>query len=481
MIISTAIGVALAKLALEGGTELTVYNQGFALVKESRNFNLVKGTQTLLVEDVAQLIEPSSVGIRSLGKAGLFEVLEQNYQYDLISTAAILNKAVGQQIALVRVLPNGQKERIEGTLLSAPTAVVANPGGGSSYTYNGMVLRATDGRILLDPSGEIEVRSIPDGLISKPTLVWEVDSQASGNTDVELSYITQGMSWSSDYVLQLDESGKIGTLKGWVTLNNNAGVTFKNAKLKLLAGDVQRAESAPAGRAGAAMRDAMKSEGGFAEEQFAEYHLYTLQRPATVRNKEMKQLSLLEADKVPVKKKLVIDAMRMYRGWRAQEGEVGTGNIKPQFRVEFKNDKESNLGMPLPQGKFKVFQRDSSGSVQLLGEDRIDHTPRNEELSLVVGRSFDIVATRKRTHFEYIRDAADRNRVRGARESFEIEVRNRKETAETVNILERFYSEWSITAKNHGFTKVDSDTIEFILSLKANEVKKVTYTVEYRW
>ncbi len=456
-------------------TELTVYNQGFALIKEQRELNLKQGVQTVAVEDVAQQIEANSVGIRSVSDPGSFTVLEQNYQYDLISVQAILNKAVGQTIVFNRVLPDGKKERVEGTLLSAPTAIVSDANGGQNSTWNGMVVRTKDGRILLNPSGELEVSSIPEGLISKPTLMWEVDSQKAGANKVELSYLTQGMSWKCDYVLALDGAGKLGDFKGWVTLTNNSGASFAGASLKLLAGDVYRAQNAPMGRAGGARME-MAKDSGFAEEQFADYHLYTMQRPANVRNNEIKQLSLLEGSEVPVTKKLVIDALRGFGYFTPSEGQVGTGALKPLVLVEFKNDEASHLGMPLPMGTVKVFQRDKSGSLQMLGEAAIQHTPKNETLSLPVGRAFDIVCERKRTAFHWLGTSQ-----RGCSESFEIELRNHKQTTETVHVYERHWGDWKVTEKNMPFTKLDSDTMDFVVELKPDEVKKVVYTIETTW
>lgn len=480
MFFSYALALAVSAAA-DTGAEVTIYNQGFALVKETRDLNLKSGRQEVRIEDVAQLIEPSSVGIRSISSPGSFEVLEQNYQYDLISTQAILNKAVGGRIALNRVLPNGVKERITGILMSSPTAIVG--GGGGQYVYNGLVLQADDGRILLDPSGEIEVTSIPEGLISKPSLLWDLVSDRAGQNKVEISYLTQGMSWNADYVLSLDGEGKTGDLKGWVTLNNNSGATFKEAKLKLLAGDVQRAQPRFGGGLGAGGRggapEAMMDK-GFAEEQFADYHLYTLGRPASIRNKEIKQVSLLEATAVPVTKKLIIDAMRFYNNYQPQEeGTIGIGKIKPQIRIEFKNDKASNLGMPLPKGNFKVFQRDKSGSTQMLGEDQIDHTPRDEKLSLVVGQAFDVVCDRKRTKFEWLRRGGPTGW--GTREWWEIELRNRKESPERVYVWERHWWEWAIKENNMPFNKLDANTIEFVVDLKAGETKTIKYLVETYW
>ena len=471
MIHAAALVAAIA--AGPTAVELTVYNQGFALVKETRTIDLRSGRQLVNVEDVAQRIEPSSVAIKSLSAPGSFTVLEQNYQYDLISVNAILNKAVGQKITFHRTLPNGAREIIKGTLLTAPT----NPADGSD---SGMVIRADDGRILLNPSGEISVDSLPDGLISKPTLVWDLESAKAGNNTIELSYLTQGIGWSCDYVMALEKDGSAGDFKGWVRLDNQSGANFNNAVLKLLAGEVQRVPQVRArgGMAGAPQMDAMAAKESFAEEQFADYHLYTLQRPATVKNRESKQVSLLEAFMVPVRKKLILDPMRAYGGWRPQEGEVGTGSMKPQIRIEFKNDQASKMGMPLPQGTVKVYQRDKSGSLQLLGEDAIDHTPKDELISLVVGRAFDVIGERKRTKFEYFRDST---RIRGANETFEIQLRNRKETPDTVTCIERYWGEYKVTKNSMPYEQLDSNTFQFVVPLKANEVKTVTFTVESRW
>lgn len=462
--------------SLPNSTELTVYNQGFALVKERRELALKSGVQDVMIEDVAQLIEANSVGIRSVSEPGSFSVLEQNYQYDLISVQAILAKAVGKTIVFNRILPDGKVERIEGTLLSAPTAVVGDANGGSSAVWNGMVVRTKDGRILLNPSGELEVSSIPEGLISKPSLMWQVDSAKAGNNQIELSYLTRGMSWKCDYVLALDGAGKVGDFQGWVTMTNNSGASFSGAKLKLLAGDVARVEQMPMGRAGG-VREALKAaDANFAEEQFADYHLYTMQRPASVRNNEIKQLSLIEANQVPVTKKLIIDPLR---GWGMNypgEAAVGIGQMKPLIFIEFKNDQASHLGMPLPMGTVKVFQRDKSDSLQMLGEASIDHTPKNELVTLPVGRAFDVVADRKRTSFKWLGSSN-----RGCVETFEIEVRNRKDSAETVHVYERHWGEWKVTDKSMDFVKLDSETIDFVVNLQANETKKIVYTVETRW
>ena len=466
------IGMIAAVLAVSGPTqtELTIYNQGFGLVKETRKFSFRQGRQTISVEDVPSLIQPTSVGIRGLTDANAFSVLEQNYQYDLISPQAILNKSVGKRIRFVRSVGN-LKEVVEGTLLSSPIAIVANPQGGSQQTYNGMVIRTDDNRILLNPTGEIDVASVPEGLISKPTLLWDVQAERAHEQSVELSYVSNGLSWSADYVLTLDGTGG-SDVQGWVTLNNSSGATWKDAKLKLLAGDVNVIREQIRMPTGRSLGVRLRGKTEFQEETLFEYHLYTLERPATVRNRETKQLSLLEGHGIPVQKRLVVDSIS--GRYFPTEGEIGTGDVKPQVRLEFVNDKKSGLGMPLPKGKFKVYQRDKSGSVQLLGEDQIDHTPRNERVSLVMGRSFDVVASRKRTSFNWIKSNS-------ARESFEIEVRNRSAMPESVEVLERHYGDWTITSKSQEFAKLDSNTAQFKVDLLPNQVKKVIYTVETKW
>jgi hypothetical protein len=456
-------------------SEVTVYNQGMGLIKETRTIPLRAGRQNVAVEDVASMIDPSSVSVQSISEKGSFRVLEQNYQYDLISPTAILNKSLGQRVRFVRTIA-GQRDVLEGVLISAPTTVIGTPDGGSQQTYNGMVIRTDDGRIVLSPTGEIEVKSVPPGLISKPTLVWDLEAEKAGDNTIELSYITNGISWSSDYVLTLDGLGK-AAIQGWVTINNQCGATFENAKLKLLAGDVNRPPTGLGGGVRAA-RDmsAMRAakEMNFEEEGLFEYHLYTLQRPATVRNRETKQISLLEAPSIGVQKRMIVDSMLSFGRYFPGEGEIGTGDVKPQVRIEFLNSKENELGIPLPKGRVRIYQRDASGSVQLLGEDNIDHTPRDERVSLVVGRAFDVVAKRLRTNFSRISD-------RAVQETFEIELRNRKDTAETVEVIERHYGDWRVLNKNADFTKTSAESMLFKVNLKPNEVRKITYTVETKW
>ncbi len=466
------VGILAAALVLvrnPSGPEVTVYNQGFALVKEVRAFSLVTGRQTIEVQDVAQQIDSTSVGFKNLTPGVRLSVLEQNYQYDLISPIALLKKAVGQRVRFTRTI-GGVRETVQGVLLSPPTGV---NGGAGDRSYTGMVIRTAEGGIILDPVGEVQVDSIPKGMKSRPTLVWDVMSDKTDGVQVELSYITHGMSWAADYVLTLDGKGK-ADLQGWVTMHNSSGTLYENAKLKLLAGDVNQIQD------GSVRVLELKAEGRvvadkpFKEESLFEYHLYTLQRPATLLNNETKQLSLLEGHGINIQKRLIIDSMEGYPTYYPNRGEVGTGNIKPTVRVEFVNDSTGGLGVPMPKGRVRVFQRDSQGSVQMLGEDQIDHTPKKERLSLKVGKSFDVVASRKRTEYSVIGS-------RHVRESFAIEVRNRKDVAETVEVFERHWGDWKIGKRSIEFTKEDSNTAVFKVALQPGEVRTVTYTVETRW
>lgn len=473
MLISFSAALALAQAqAATPQMSLTVYNGGFGLVKDVRNFKLSSGRQTLVVPNVASRIEPDSVAIRSISSPGSFAVLEQNYRYDLISPVNILRKSIGQDVIVRQVLPNGDVHDTFGTLLSAPSQEGSNLGA---------VIRLQNQDLMLNPEGTIIVRQMPKNLLSQPTLMWELESDLAGQNSVELSYITGGLSWESNYVLSLNDDGSRGDLKGWVTMINESGANYENCKLKFLAGDVNRVAPAPvpsrAGSAGAMFKAAEDSAMG--EEQFGEYHLYTLPRPATVLMNEMKQLSLLEATNVPIQKVIIFDPMRNYRGWQPNEGEVGSGVLKPIVQYKITNKKDSNMGMPMPAGKFKIYQRDSEGATQLVGEDRIEHTPADETIKLNVGRAFDIVAERKRTDFKYVYGSS-RSPI-GATESFVTELRNRKKTAETVYLYERYWGDWKVTKASEPYKKLDANTISFEVVLKPGEVRKVTYSFETNW
>lgn len=481
MLSTISIGLAAAVLAPKS-MEITIYNQNFALVKEIRVLDLRQGRQEVQVEDVAAQIDPTSVSFKSMTSGMPVSVLEQNYQYDLLTTDSILQKSVGKRVRLKQTLQNGQSITTEGVMLAAPGGTQTQGGGSTQYFYSGMVIKTDDGRIILSPEGTIEVMEIPEGLISRPTLMWDLMTEKAGKRDIELAYLTNSINWSADYVLTLNSEDTTADLNGWVTINNRSGATFNNATLKLIAGDVRRL-SQPAPMAGFGggreMMDAAKSAAGFAEQSLFEYHLYTLGRPATVRNNETKQIGLLNGADIPVNKELILEGQQsVWRGYgnsyRPGEGYATDSKLKVNVVVELHNTDKNGLGMPMPKGKVRVYKRDSSGQVQMLGEDEIDHTPREEKIRLYIGDSFDVVCERKRLSFKRVSSNV-------VQETFEIKVRNRKKTNENVRVVEHAWADWTILSESMKSKKTDSNTFEYVVSLKPDEERVITYTVQTTW
>jgi len=459
------IAILLAAQAVQG-VEVTVYNQNFGLVKEIRQMDLKKGISTVAVQDVAARIDPSTVHFRSLDNPDGVAILEQNYQFDLLSPNAVLEKSIGKLVRLLRVLPDGKKESLDGILLSPPS--------------QGIIIKTGDGRYLLNPSGEIEVLQLPDGLISQPTLVWKLEADKGGSQRTELTYITDGIDWRADYVVTVNKDDNKLDLDGWVTLTNQSGATYRDARLKLVAGDVRR--QAPQSR----MEDmsprggiAAGKAGGFQESSLFEYHLYTLERPTTISNREVKQVSLLNATDVSATKQLIYEGQgyfwRSYgANYRPGEGIDTDPNTKVNVVLEVVNSKANNLGMPLPKGQVRVYKQDETGQLQFIGEDSIDHTPKDEKVRLFLGNAFDVVATRTRTDFRRISDNV-------IEQTYKIEVRNRKDTAVSVIVSEHLWGDWEVLTKSQNFEKVDAHTIQFVLNLAANQTGAVTYTERSRF
>ena len=470
----------IAGVAAPESIELTVYNVNFGLVKEIRAVSLSAGRQEYLVEDVAAYIDPTSVGMKVMSGSPI-DILEQNYQYDLISTSTILLKSIGKRIRLREGLNDGREVITEGVLLAAPGQVVAADGG-NRMSYTGLVLRTDDGRIILSPTGTIEVLELPEGLISKPTLMWDLYADNPGARQVELTYLTNNINWSADYVMILDNDDKKADLNGWVTMNNQSGTTYKDAVLKLIAGDVRRVQNQRGGGfgGGGPAADMMRKEAlGFAEESFFEYHLYTLGRPATIRNNEQKQIALLNVAGAPVHKDMVLEGQRSVwlgsgRDYIPGEGYASDPKVKVNVVVEMTNSDKNGMGQPLPAGKVRVYKRDSKGQVQMIGEDRIDHTPREEKIRLYIGDAFDVVGERKRTAFRRISSVT-------VEEDFEIKVRNRKKVDETVRVVEHAWADWRIIRESMKSTKTDSNTFQYLVTLKPDEEKTITYTVRTSW
>lgn len=444
---------------------------GYALVRDSRKMRLSRGRQALRFTDVAARMDPTTVSFTSLTDAAGTRVIEQNYEYDLVSGSKLLERYIGESIVVEQARGDGV-EQLAGALLSA---------------QNGITLRLDSGEIatLTSWSG-IRYPSLPGGLITRPTLVWLVDAARAGDHNVRVSYQAQGLTWWSDYNVVLDESkGCSMDMGAWITLVNQSGGSFPDAQLKLVAGDVHRAPSAPQVFQMRVRTEALAApmmEDGFQQSELFEYHLYTLGRRTDLPNNATKQIELFPtATGASCTKQLVFTAAPEVRtfwgGPNVQQGFAATSRGQVGAFLEFENREDNSLGMPLPAGRVRVNQMSRNGSLEFIGEDVIRHTPRNEKLSLKLGNAFDIVGERRQTRFNVD------SKARWIEESFEIEVRNRKKEAATVVVREYLYrwSNWNIASESTKHIKRDSQTIDFPVTIAADGEAKLTYTVRYSW
>lgn len=435
----------------DSSLEVTVYNSNLGVVKDEIQVPLIKGASVFSFEGVASAIDPTSVKLRSLD--GTFQVLEQNYQYDLVSKEKILQKYIDEKIKGYSVVGDA-KELVEGTLLSS--------------SGNELVIRKDSGEIQIVRLDDLVLPALPEGLITKPTLEWLIESQDRGNKTAELSYMTSGMMWNADYILVSNEDDTKMDFNGWVTVTNNAGTTFKNAALKLVAGDVNRAYAPSVARYDLMVEESKAVGAQFAEETLFEYHMYDLQRRTTLRDREQKQISLLEAKDAGVEKEYIYENGYSYWGWwRGQDN-----NKKVQVKLNFDNSEENGLGIPLPKGRIRVFKRDSEGKLQFVGEDSIDHTPKDETLRILVGNAFDIVGERKTLDVEDLGCKYD--------VTWEITLRNHKDEDVTVTVLEHTGNwDWDITKENYKHMKESNTDIKWTIPVKKDEESKLQYTVRY--
>ena len=436
---------------------VTVYNQNFGVVRETRRLRLARGKVELAYQDVAANIQPETVRLRSTTPGARFGVLEQNYRYDLLTPAKLLEKYVGRTINVYRY---DQKTGTE----TKKTAEVLSVEGGVTLRIDGEVTTSFEGRY--------GFREVPRNLLEKPTLVWLVESDRA-EQQVEVTYITQNLNWHADYVLQLGADDAHAQLTGWVTLSNNSGVSYENATLKLVAGDVNRAPPPTELVLSAAARDDVPAQekSAFAEQGLFEYHLYTLGRPTSLLDKETKQVALLSADRVAVTKKLVLNGDKTYYRGRyeddAPEQKVGVF-------IELENREQNQLGVPLPKGTVRLYKADASGASQFLGEDAIDHTPRGEKLLVKVGDAFDVVAERKQTDWLPLGSCS-------SEAALETELRNHKDGDVQVEVNERVGGEWEVLTHSQPFVEVDSSTVRFDVKVPARGSAKLTYRIRVRY
>ena len=464
--------------------DLTIYNQNLALIHEVRNVDLSQGMNEVVLPDIPATIDATSLQLSSLPDRSGIKVLEQSYQYDLIHQAKLLEKYIGKQVEFIRITPGEKKEySVKGKLLS--TGWQALPENGSYFAAGNMIAEI-NGKIEVNPDGKLVLPALPEGLILKPQLQWLMKSEKSGTQKIGISYLAGQIAWHCDYVALLGEHDDAVDLNGWVTVVNHSGTTFENAGLKLVAGDVNISRESNAAPRQKQVFNAMlaQEDQQFQQKELFEYKLYTLQRRTDIANNETKQIELVAAPHVSVKKVLVYDGIagqwRMWRNQPSYREKTAFGqqsNPKVGVFVKFINSEESGLGMPLPKGKIRVYKKDSDGREQFIGEDEIDHTPKDEEIRIYLGDSFDVVGERVQKALQTV--------VTGhiEEETIQIKVRNHKTEQVELLIYEHpwRWSTWDITQSSTAWTKVDQSTLQFPVTLSPDEEKTITYTVRYTW
>jgi hypothetical protein len=443
---------------LDDQTELalTVYNSDLALVRDVRNVQLPRGTFDLRFMDIAATVNPATVHIRSLTEPTRLDVLEQNYEYDLLEPDKLLRKYVGRDVTLVRLVQDGgdtRQEEVKARLLSYNNAPVWQIGNEIVTGLN---------------ADHIRFPELPGNLYSRPTLIWSLDNGGAARHRIEASYLATKLAWNADYVLTVARDDTSADVDGWVTLTNGSGTAFRNARLQLVAGELNRVRQM-FGRMEADMRLAASApaEAKMAQESFSDYHLYTLDRKTTVNNNETKQVSMLEATGFPVRKRYIVNGQSYYY----RNAQTPGAPLKDVVQVfyQFKNESSAGLGLPMPAGVVRVYQADSKGGVHFVGEDRIGHTPKDEMLNLKIGNAFDVVSERKQVDFEKISSNVYEM-------EYEVVIRNHKATPVIVEVNEPIGGTWRVIRTSHEYTKSDAWAAQFNLQVPADG----TTTLKYR-
>jgi hypothetical protein len=441
----------------QSSVALTIYNSDIGLVKDQRDIEFGAGDNTLQFMDVAAQILPATVHIKSLTDVQGLRVLEQNYEYDLLNPAKLMEKYVGKEVKLFdKNSYTGKEDWLVGTLLSA------NDG----YVYQ------IGNEIHINPPGRVILPQVPENLMAKPTLVWLLRSAKAGKQKIEASYLTNKITWQADYITVLSADDSKVDLSGWVTIDNKSGATYQNATLKLVAGDVHRVQPEQIYTRAMAMEAAPAAPPPqFREEGFFEYHLYTLDRPATVKDNQTKQMTLLSAAAIPVTKRLIFQGQQVY--FYNPHGEGNFSKQKVSVSLEIDNAQKNNLGIPLPKGTVRVYKADKDGSLQFIGEDAIDHTAKDEKLTVKMGEAFDVIGERKQTDFKRIADTVSET-------AWEISLRNQKSEPATVRIMEPVPGDWEVLSASHKYEKADAHTLRFDVAVPQNKEVKVTYRVRVK-
>jgi hypothetical protein len=463
---------------------VTIYNDELALIKDVRQVVLDVGANRLALRDVSARMRPETAALRNVVRPGAFDLLEQNFDFDLLTPAKLLEKYVGQTVRIVKTNPRTGVETVESAqVLAAPQGpqVFAGPQGPQVFAaMQGVVLKIGD-RIETGAPGRIVFDGVPATLRDRPTLVAELNNRQPGAQTLELTYLSGGLSWQADYVAELAADDASLDLNGWVTLTNRSGTTYRNAKLQLMAGEVNR--TPPDLRAMANQMDRSRamvvqapSPPPMKQESFFEYHLYTLGRPTTLADNQTKQVALLNAAKVPVRKELVLNGSDTY--YRSSVGDIGQ-KLKTGVYVEFANSEGARLGQPLPKGVVRVYKRDSAGNAQFIGEDRIDHTPKNEKVRLKLGEAFDVTADKKQTDFK--RREPNNPASYAFESAYEVVVRNAKTEAVSVTVREPVPGDWNMLEESKPHTKVAAGTAEWRVDVPAGGATTLRYRVLVRY
>jgi hypothetical protein len=443
---------------------VTIYNENLALVKDQRKVQLGSGQNALAFRDVSAGMRPETALLRSLTSPGKLSVIEQNFDFDLLTPGKLLEKYVGKTVSVIRT----------------------NPATGNDSTEQALVLSANEGvvlkignRIETGMPGRIVYSDVPENLRDRPTLVMSLNNSGAAQQEVELSYLTGGLAWKADYVAELNAADDKLDLSGWVTLTNTSGATYRNAKLQLVAGDVNQVRQAYPMAVGLARKSARLEEAmedKMSEESLMEYHLYTLDHPTTIAESQTKQVSLLTATSIPARKELLLRGANYY--YHSSYGDLGQ-KMKVAVFVEFDNKEASHLGMPLPKGIIRVYKKDTAGNAQFVGEDSIDHTPKNEKVRIKLGESFDVTADKKQTDFKALPNPAKGNSMYES--AFEIVLKNAKKDAVVVKVQEPIPGDWKMLSASHKHEKAASNTAVWNISVPAEGSVKLSYRVQVRY
>ena len=486
-----SLSLTLFAAAQDSAPSLTIYNQNFFVARDHLALDLKPGANHVEFAGVTSHLEPDSVILRDLSGRPL-QILEQSYRADPISQEMLLSFYEGKTIDF-------QTQRGD-KFLTFPGKIIRS-GYGSGVTYVNGYPQGVAAQPIVEVNGVLQFGlpgqplfpALSDDSILKPTLNWQLATTQAGRTEAEISYVSGGMTWQSDYNLVVSDSAKNSSMNsldlvGWITMQNHSGKTFENARIKLMAGDVSKLQG-PVGqiayRAEKAMNMAMDAAAPVVREKsFDEFHLYTLERPATLHDNETKQVEFVRAAGIQSQRLYIYDGAQteQYAYYSPEQirNEPGYGtasNPKVWVMQELKNSEINHLGIALPKGRLRFYRRDTDGSLQFIGENTIDHTPKDETIRVYTGNAFDIVGERKRTNF-HVESAQ-----RWMDETFEIRVRNHKKEAASVRVVEHLYrwTNWKLTEQSQVSKKRDAQTVEFPVEVAANSEQVVTYTVHYSW